>query len=191
MTKEAKQFKNYFKYNESYPQNLVYNPLELNVDLEYVSNTYLDAFINYVKIKKAYLIDRYTPWEEEFDEPPTIQVMDSPKSFNWIDVTLHNKQQLYDYLTQEHIRLSTKLREFSDDVIILANVIDAEKNDTNQWIYFWYDNDVSDCSIGRFETLDSEEVITDCFNKFVKDLDFTNGEAKEIPIHAFTGWITF
>ena len=70
--------------------------------------------------------------------------------------------------------------KLNDDCLILAKIKDG-------YIYFWYDKDCSDCSIGKFETDDSEsEVIVE----FEKMIDESNHPKIEIPINLFTGWIS-
>lgn len=44
--------------------------------------------------------------------------------------------------------------EFRDDIVLLAR-----GDEPGQWYLFWFDRDVSDCRLGRFETTDTIDVI--------------------------------
>lgn len=68
---------------------------------------------------------------------------------------------------------------FSDDIDILA------RDDAGCWWYFGFDQDVSDCVIGRFQTDAREDVV-------IRDFDAEHSNnAIELPIEGLRGWIKF
>ena len=80
--------------------------------------------------------------------------------------------------------------QFEDDVIILA----YEKN-TNAYWYFWFDCDVSDCSVGRFKTDLSKQQVIDLYNKELDRL-ITEGydfQRAYYPLNVknIQGWVKF
>jgi len=174
----------YFKTTIEYPRNILADPLPMNTLREYISSTFLDGFINYVEIKKAFVIGRYTKWDEEPDND--IHIMEPAGSREWKTFKPKTKLEAFNLLTEKdrvfHSNLDTA---FSDDVLLLAK-------DSDVWVFFWYDRDCSDSCIGRFQTPDSDVVVIDSFVKYVKQLkiDEYYEEEKEIPLHYFSGWLS-
>lgn len=144
----------------------------------YVSNTYLNGFINYVDIICGYMIRRYS-------------IYDNSK---WLN-QCNNIEALKD---SPHTNISD-INEF-DDIIILA------ESDTSYWI-FWNDCDCSDCCIGKLSkkefhdahhpNIDSIKkefkkyviacLVTSTGRKFVPDT--YDNYLKYIPPEYFRGWI--
>lgn len=56
-----------FKYNEEYPENIAERGAPQDTLYEYVSTTFLNGFINYVKIFFVCVIERYVIWDENPD----------------------------------------------------------------------------------------------------------------------------
>lgn len=79
-----------------------------------------------------------------------------------------------------------------DDVLMLS-----KSDKSNEYWYFWLDNDVSDCCIGRFVTEDSEEEIVKEFTQYVKKTQQNLGyvdhdlEPIELDVSKIKGWIKF
>ncbi len=88
----------------------------------------------------------------------------------------NNTKSLEEFVKRDDFH--TDLKELDDDVLILAH----EKNRANKW-FFWFDCDVSDCTIGRFHCLKHDEVIRD-FESFCR-------KALEIPLNSIRGWISW
>jgi len=101
----------------------------------------------------------------------------------------------------------TELNCFGDDIVILAGLDDMESasdDEEKTYIFFWFDSDVSDCSIGKFKTTDTrEEVIQSLINwleqqkeenkgKNIED-GFDNGicHYTELPISFQSGWVSY
>jgi len=206
-----KNFNDYFEYAEDYPSGKVFDILPWNVEWCYCSTTFLNGFINYVKIKKAYVISRYTKWDEEADNSIKIKELTGWKDFKG------TKKEHYDILTRYDtgsncFNFQGLDNAFSDDVLILARVDhDVEKKEQkncpiyadscqadvgpeeNCFIFFWYDRDCSDSCIGRFKTKDSEEDVITSFSAYCTSETLNNEggeEAKEIPLPYFAhAWI--
>jgi len=58
----------YFEDQIEYPRDVVSNPLPYGEVWTYISSTFLNGFINYVKPIKIFLIDRYTPDNEDITD---------------------------------------------------------------------------------------------------------------------------
>jgi hypothetical protein len=189
----------YFQETEEYPREVAFNPLPWNVLYEYITTDFLNAFINKVKIKKAYLISRYT---NESEIIKNVQIADPPRSYNWTTFS-GNKQEVFDRLTIPGAVCHSKLNDFGDDVLILSKIEIQDKShypdreNLNYYMFFWYDCDCSDSCIGRFFTEDTESQVIQEFDTFVKErndklsVDYrATGILREIPLHYFTGWIS-
>ncbi len=177
----------YFTDKIDYPENeLCADILPWNIEYSHISSTFLDGFINYVEIKKAFVIGRYSDWDTELDLEREISVQKPAGSFTWTKIICKTKNALYKELTIDGATLHAHLdTDFQDDVLILAKI----SNMDNGWIYFWYDRDCSDSCIGRFITDDDEKSVINEFSIFIKNLECNIYGEKEIPLHYFNGWI--
>lgn len=191
----------YFEETQEYPRNVAFNPLPWNICYEYVSSTFLNGFINYVKIKKAYLISRYTAEDELVQN---VDIIDPPGSYNWIKFS-GTKKEVFDKITTPGAIVHSHLDDFGDDVLILAKIeknqdekLHFEQENTNFYMFFWYDCDCSDCCIGRFYTDDTEAQVIQEFDVYVKDrhdkmittYQKQDAPLREIPITYFKGWMS-
>jgi hypothetical protein len=101
----------------------------------------------------------------------------------------------------------TELNCFRDDIVILAE-IEAENYDSNnkpnKFMFFYFDEDVSDCCVGKFKTNDSkEEVIQSIINWLEREKLNNIGEIVkehtesgiinyiELPLSFINGWVKF
>lgn len=171
-----KEFCNYFDNYDDHEYDFAFKPLPSGVLSEYVSSTYLDGFINYVTIIKAFLLTRYYEWDY-------LNERRNPEK--------RTKRQQFDWIKSGKGDCHTKIyRDFDDDVLILAKAYNYDKT-LFRWIVFYYDRDVSDCMIGAFETEDSDEEVISLFSKYAQTI-ITNhqNEAEEIPSNLLTGWIS-
>jgi hypothetical protein len=173
MNKVNKDFIDYFEETIDYPHPTASeNILPLGTLYSYISNTFLNGWINYVKIIAAQLISRYEPYKNN-------------------QLSIENIQQNLD--KYYHFDFNKNL---SDDVLILAKNEDKyEPNYEPHWWFFWYDRDCSDCMIGRFKTEDYDEIVISLFKEYAnersKNLRYENSgqPAIEIPNSFFKGWI--
>lgn len=131
-----------------------------------------NAFINYVKPIRVFVLDRY-------NDDKTEQIKNLKNNSN------------------------TNLREFGDDVIILAQ-IENYKVGINMYMLFWFDCDVSDCKIGRFETDDHHVLVEQSLVNYLDEMKKENEghpffEFKdngvlnyhEVPLTWLSGWLSF
>ena len=162
---------------------------------EYAGTTVLDAFINHVTIISAFVISRYSRWDEIIDNE--ISYMEGNE---WKQIDNITKKEAYDLLISKdnvHVKLDTY---FNDDVLILAR-----KEDTDEFWFFWFDRDVSDSCIGRFKSVLPEKKIIKLFENYVEEMNIkenvtqtgdvrkmtnTLEEYKSIPLSYFKGWIS-
>lgn len=162
----------YFDDIIDYPQDLAENILPYGTMYQYVSHTFLNGLINYVKPISIFVLDRYlnedfvaNTWDDDDKE-------DFETKKNVIKKITNNK---YD-------EFHTKLDIFNDDVILLAEISE------NKYMYFYFDMDVSDCSIGRFETTDEVEVIIESIVKWLENKKITY---TKLPTSFLNGWLSF
>jgi hypothetical protein len=97
----------------------------------------------------------------------------------------------------------TDLSCFYDDVILLAK-IESDDETLNRFMLFWFDMDVSDCGIGRFETTDNDQQVLESLTNWLDELkkdnagktfnpNYDNGVLNyhPLPLSFLTGWISF
>lgn len=188
------KFDDYFEYTTDYPDILtVLEPLPVNARYDFVASSYLNGFINYGIFLKAFVLGRHYPWDEPFGTPTTVKVIENPSEINvdakWTVKQCLTRSELFDTVTQPNAMIHpTLMRHFQNDVLILQKLI--HEDHPLQYLFFWFDEDVSDCSIGRFETDDPEEVVIQEFENYVKNLEFVPHGSREIPLHYFKGWVS-
>jgi hypothetical protein len=147
----------YFEYCQFYPSDPLDDLLPPGEIWEYISSTFLNGFINYVKIEDAYVINRYSSW---------VEVQENYT--RWLEEDPYH----------------TRLNVFDDDVIVLA------QTEKYYW-FFYFDHDVSDCCIGRFEKEDHKEVeVKNLFFEYVKSVSKEERFLK-IPTTKIKGWVSF
>lgn len=184
-----KDFRNYFDETEEYPCNIALHPLPLGMEYLYVTTTFLNGFINYVKPIKAFVLGRYRTWDEQLEH--TISVQEPPGSRNWVQRECKSKNELFDALTVPEAVMHVKLDvDFQDDVLILARA--GKIDDQVCYYFFWFDRDCSDSCIGRFITEDPESEVIASFTQYINGTlkeDANEHGAREIPLHYFKGWL--
>lgn len=82
---------------------------------------------------------------------------------------------------------------FGDDTLLLC------RGHAGEYWFFWYDMDVSDCTIGRFQTSDPESGVKELFRKFVEDrakrtasaMTRSHNDPFEIDVSKLKGWLAF
>lgn len=193
LTAVEPKFLDYFTESIEYPRNVAANPIPMNTLWSYISSTFLNGFINYVTIIDAQLLDRYMKMDEYFnnaEDGPNQQYHDGT---GWVQPPDNlTKRALFDLYTNPKNRDVPKLNCFDDDVLILSRCRDDGSVDTKgMYMFFWFDQDVSDCGIGRFHTDEPEEVVIEKFRAYANHgLRF--GPATTIPLTFFkNGWTSF
>jgi hypothetical protein len=198
------KFDDFFTESIEYPRDIALNPLPINTEYIYVSTTFLNGFINYVTIKRAWCLNRYLKLEDPYEEHGKnveLKVQEPSGSSKWINILelfqrMPTKREVIEILNQKgriyHCGLDN---DFQDDIIILANARHLNLTDSKMWYYFWFDRDCSDCCIGRFETEMSEPEIFELFDQHVKDRNadcniLGNVDPPTlIEISYFSGWL--
>jgi len=188
----------YFHDNEDYPSDIAHNPIPYNTSWCYVSSTFLNGFINYVKPINAFIIDRYKLRDQDItDRKASVK-----KEGEWINFT-GTKQELINKLVSKELSMyHTKLDSFGDDFVILAEIETSEQL-KGKYMFFWFDMDCSDCSIGKFETEDTPELVSQSVREWLNKESSQNSEPPnensdngifgytEIPVSILNGWISF
>ena len=191
----------YFDDNIDYPNEVAHNPLPYGTVWCYISSTFLNGFINYVKPIKVYQLDRY----ECEDEPQEVDYRDKGDyGANWKKFT-GTKAELRKLVLDEKIQFShTKLHLFGDDITLLAEIENNEEDGKGRYMFFWFDCDVSDCCIGKFETTDTKEEVIQAMVNWLEETkeenkgkivepNYDNGIVNytELPISFLEGWLKF
>lgn len=173
----------YFNDSCDYPDDIVHNPIPYGTIWHYVSDTLLNGFVNYINPVAVFVLDRYVPWEGE-------------------------KQNLFNEISaskRSNNFPQTVLSCFHDDIVILGKVpVWMDSDEMGRYIFFRYDMDCSDCSIGKFETQDREgDVVKAVINwlELCKDenkgkkveSDIDNGilDYHQLPAGFICGWAKF
>lgn len=179
----------YFNHNIDYPQDVGNDILPWGTQLSYISTTFLNGFINYVDIKSAWVLNRYVDWDDASEEIK-VSIMGTPNNTGTWEEFRGTKRQVYEMLIQPGRTFHSKLdNDFKDDLVILSKISD------NKWMFFWFDRDCSDSSIGRFQTQESDEQVIKDFDEWaskvmMEECRHESGEGpKQLPLHYFTGWL--
>lgn len=162
---------NLFDRDISYPDHsLILNGLKDGMNFTYISNTYLNGFINYVDIIGGYMVRKYQGEKEKWDE-----------ACSNVDALLN----------EPHTNISDAHK--FDDILILA------RGAGSYWL-FWNDGDCSDCCIGRLsmDTFDGQETAMLYLKKTLIKISssyniMTSSDSdyfKYLSEDHFRGWIT-
>jgi hypothetical protein len=192
----------YFEDNYEYPKEIAHNPIPYGVVWTYVSSTFLNGFINYVKPIKCYLADRYTSDDENISDR-NIDYQNNGER-DWFKFNGTKKELKEKIVSGKFEMYHTKLDCFGDDILILSE-IETEENETiNRYMFFWYDMDCSDCSIGKFETTDTKEQVIESMVNFLEKCKYENKDSvikdgldngiinyTELPLSFLRGWVSF
>lgn len=160
-----KNFSDYCGDHRDYPSEDIasegFGPGDHGCWYSYVSSTFLSGFLNYPKIQRAVLLDRYEKREDN-DEAIT---------------------NFYVSLEAKNKRGHTNIAElFEDDVIILSH------GEPNTWWLFWCDRDSSDCEVAVFKTDAPADEVIASFEAWLKGLEYPS---RPLDPQAFRGWITY
>ena len=155
-----KKFMDYFSHCEEYP-TVAGEILPLGELWSYISNTFIDGFLNYSRPQKLFVLGRYYEWSGD-------------------------KKDLWDKAISEQQHMHPEfLRMFGDDVLLLS------RGNDGAWWFFWCDQDVSDCSIGRFITDDDPSEVLSLFEVYARTHTINHsGEAREFDVSRFQGWMS-
>lgn len=219
-------FNKYF-YNgsEEYPGPALIDGLIPNYICHYVSHAYLDGIVNYTKPVKVFMINRYNNRYntnvDDIDNLLNTSVRKDYKS-SWIKIKdlfpndKINTDFIINKLNNKEIEsCHADLSMFCDDIFLLAEI---NRQDTNseekKYVFFWYDMDCSDCSVGKIVIENKPEVISELVNDFTEFCKLKNDdlyvkylhnhdfileqqyqdlipEPLEILPHVLSGWIKF
>lgn len=179
-------FLDYFKHSIDYTVDMVSGPIACGVLNRFVSSSFLNGFINYVTPVKAFVVSHYYRWDEPMDH--IISIQNPPGSSKWKDFKCTTKEDAYKELIIAGTTFHSLCdKHFNDDVAILTKC--GKLDIRNCYLFFYYDLDSFDCSLGRFSTEDDEPLVIERFNLFIKSLSSVD-KPREIPLSYFNGWIS-
>lgn len=193
MTTKALTITDLFNECIEYPRIMELDEILKPGDLyNYVSSTFLNGFINSCgTIVSALLIHRYVAWDAKCSADFSYQ--DPPNSRKWVHAGADEsmtKREVFDLVTQPGRLFHTDLSVFRDDVLVLSRT-----GRDNEYMFFWFDCDVSDCCIGRFRSDLPQEQIIEAMAEAGRIASSRQlGEPVDptpIPLHALQGWIKF
>lgn len=150
--------------------------------IHYISESFLDGWINYVEIQKAFVVLGYYHTDMPITYMQGGQVVQAVNENNTIE---EGRQKLSDFITKPGYH--TKIGSLGERVHLLC------RGEDGSWWYFEYDPDVSDCSIGHFFTRDSDEQVLAAWENFKEThADPEKGhEVVALPKECFKGWLSF
>jgi len=192
-----KKIWDYFDDSIDYPGGVVHNPIPYGTVWNYISSTFLNGFINYAEPIAVFLIDRYTADDEDLSDRE-ISYHDKDDFPNWKKFEGTKAQLRDDIISGEKEFFHTNLSCFGDDIVILG---DIGKGD---FVFFYFDMDVSDCSIGKFETDDKKEDVIQSIINWLEEEKENNKEYEikpnldsgiinyhQLPLSFIKGWVKF
>lgn len=189
----ALEFMDLFTDEQEYPtDNQKVNGIPEGQLFLYVSNTYLNAFINCIKPIKMYVAGRYYPEHSAIGR--VVKYQDPPHSFQWKELPLTaTKRDIINLFSEPGRVCHLDLTDLMDDVLILGKYTDDE--DVEQYMFFWYDRDVSDCCVGRIRRdIDvTESQLIEMFTEYVTKRHHPGTEyhpSIELSNNCWQGWVT-
>lgn len=153
----------------------------------YISGSFLNGFVNIAgKPIAAFGVFAYDDVDGQSDKP--VQYQEPANSFIWQRTSEQmTRREVFELLTQPGRLAHANLDDLDCCVFMLCSAGD------NVYWAFEFDQDVSDCVIGRFESdLPEDELI-----KLFRDRAEGFADARqvkevfEIPLTFFTGWTSF
>jgi len=193
----------YFEDNIDYPSQVAHKLLPYGTVWCYVSSTFLNGIVNYVKPINCFVLERYTRADEDIGDR-NFRVCNKGEFGKWHKWE-GTKKELIEAFTAGEIELChTDMSCFGDDIALLAEIEANEADGKGRYMFFWFDCDVSDCCIGRFETTDTKEQVAQAMvnwldeskegnkGKIVEE-GCDNGIVNytELPISFLKGWLEF
>ena len=189
-----KKIWDYFDDSVDYPREVAHNTLPYGTVWSYISATFLNGFVNYVKPISVFVLDKYTMQDENISDRD-VNIFDKGKFGNWHKWEGTKGGLIEAIKSGEKETYHTQLNWFGDDTILLSEIETDEKDGKGRYMFFWFDLDVSGCCIGKFETTDAKEQVVQSVVNWLEDCKLEDdNEIKnytEIPISFLGGWISF
>lgn len=203
-----------------YPEDRLFD----GYGFDYVSNSFLNGMVNYTdEMLIGYMIRRYTQPKDYEQEMYRIKELEDFEKRNTGILRIRGLEgEAFDewekgcrYIDGLKNEVHTDLSRCPDDVFLLGvlrhNDTFPERITGDVYVYFWYDRDVSDCSIGMTSKYKSDEeaidaLFADCLDTLMNsgtyDLHIStladllyeekvplNHFIYEIPRESITGWL--
>jgi hypothetical protein len=182
----------YFAEVIDYPRDILNDFLPVGTQWNYVPSTLLLGLINHVKIIKAQAVGHYSEWDEFDEDPSPLYIRSEIPNELWTEVAPKTPNERFEILARPGIRCHPKIIDWGQDVVLLTSSNKHDNSVVNPvYILFWFDQDCSDCSIGRFITDDTSDQVLAEFEHYVQTHPCNLYGAREIPPHAFqAGWLS-
>lgn len=179
-------FQKYFKEGINNPGiKVAFDPIPVGVRYDFVQVSYLNGFVNYGTFLKAYAVGRYRSWDDLLGKLATIRLREN----RWISIFCATQGELFDTYTQPGAVTNSELLEhFATDVILIKKIV--HKDYPVQYMFFWFNAYIDSCSIGRFQTDDSEETVIQEFDNYINNLELATYGSREIPLNYFQGRVS-
>jgi len=185
-------FLDYFDEEEEYPSPSE-SMLPLGMCYHFISTTFLNGWINYVKIISAQLISRYQDYQMNLMNLSKTESLSKTTAFD-LDIGKYFGDDVLILAKTKNPHIIVK------SCILCGNPDSVENKEGYTWWFFRYDKDCSDASIGRFETEDTDEAVIYSFKEFANELSYdkesrygsknSGHPAIELPLKIFKGWIS-
>lgn len=200
---------NDFKYLDYGVEHPKIGGVILPLGIEYidVSSSFLDGFINYYLPLRAYLLNCSIDWDTTFEKDDIPEILMSSKAPLLHDakytvikseyegynrLRFPTKRDIYTATLKnaKYMETNTSISMFRDDVVILGK----SRLLSNEYMVFYYDTDVSNCCIGRFQTEDTQQEVIKEFDRYElyerpENRGYYNGQPKPLTMDVFRGWL--
>lgn len=184
--------------------NIVHDPIPYGTLITSISSTFLNGFLNYVEPISVFVLDRYSPSNKILTDKD-FNVYNKYGGFTEWHKFEGTKQELINSIVSgKKGMFHTKISCFSDDIILLAQIPINEPDGKGRYIFFWFDSDVSDCTVGKFETTNSKEDVAQSVINWLNRAKQENLHKTvqpgcdsgiinytELPVSWLQGWLSF
>ncbi len=194
---------NYFDDSIDYPKEVAHNPIPYGTVWCYISSTFLNGMINYVKPISCFVLDRYTADDENISDR-NFTVCNKGEFGKWYKWEGTKKELIKVITSGEKEMYHVNMNCFGDDIALLAEIETNEEDGKGRYMFFWFDCDDSDCCIGKFETTDTKEDVIQSMRNWLDERKeenkvetveegYDNGivNYSELPISFLKGWLKF
>jgi len=201
--KKKKTIWDYFDNNIDYPQNVAHNTLPYGTVWCYISSTFLNGMVNYVKPVSCFVLDRYTA-DDEYIGDKNFTVRNKGGFGKWHKWEGTKKGLIEAIKIGEKEMYHTNMNCFGDDIVLLTEIEIYKEDNIGRYMFFYFDCDVSDCCIGKFETNDIKEEVIKSIKIWLNqnkeenkgriiESNMDNGiiDYTELPLSFLKGWIKF
>lgn len=152
----------------------------------YIDSTFLNAFINYVSPVCCFALDQYHhPHTEVTAKCWDLQGKQIVFSGAKIELIRNIQESVFRFM-------HTELSMFKDTCVLIGKIPNGTVTNLGEYIFFWFDPDVSDCKIGRFQHKEETKIMKELkieLETLRRQEDITG--YYQLPTNYLRGWVKF